>query len=63
VKTYVLLHRQEEEHEYDIVGHPQLNFSFVVVFPFHPYKDGRQGGEVSCRNNMLTVWCSCAGAP
>ena len=38
---------QAQEHEYDIIGHPQLNFSFVVVFPFHPYTDGRPGGEAS----------------
>ncbi|CAK0779473.1 hypothetical protein CVIRNUC_004783 [Coccomyxa viridis] len=39
--------KQAQEHEYDIIGHPQLNFSFVVVFPFHPYTDGRPGGEVT----------------
>ncbi len=39
---------QAQEHEYDVIGHPQLNFSFVVVFPFHPYSDGRKGGEVGC---------------
>lgn len=38
---------QSQEHEYDIIGHPQLNFSFVVVFPFHPYTDARPGGEAS----------------
>ena len=38
---------QAQEHEYDIIGHPQLNFSFAVVFPFHPYTDGRPGGEAS----------------
>ena len=41
------VHTQAQEHDYDIVGHPQLNFSFVVVFPFHPYTDGRPGGEAS----------------
>ena len=41
------MHTQAQEHEYDIIGHPQLNFSFVVVFPFHPYTDGRPGGEAS----------------
>ena len=41
---------QEEEHEYDIIGHPQLDFKFVVVFPFHPYTDGRKGGEVGGTN-------------
>ncbi len=41
---------QEEEHEYDIIGHPQLDFKFVVVFPFHPYTDGRKGGEVVTAN-------------
>ena len=42
------VYEQAQEHEYDIIGHPQLNFSFVVVFPFHPYTDGRPGGEASC---------------
>lgn len=42
-----MLYIQAQEHEYDIIGHPQLNFSFVVVFPFHPYTDGRPGGEAS----------------
>lgn len=32
---------------YDVIGHPQANFSFAVAFPFHPYKDGRKGGEVT----------------
>jgi len=48
--------RQEEEHEYDVIGHPQLNFQFVVVFPFHPYTDGRKGGEVrsfSCEKSRF----------
>lgn len=33
--------------EFDVVGHPRANFSFSVTFPFHPYKDGRKGGEVT----------------
>ena len=41
-----LCEEQAQEHEYDVIGHPQLNFNFVVVFPFHPYTDGRKGGEV-----------------
>lgn len=32
---------------FDVVGHPQCAFRFAVVFPFHPYKDGRPGGEVT----------------
>lgn len=32
--------------EFDVVGHPRANFCFSVTFPFHPYKDGRKGGEV-----------------
>ena len=44
---------QAQEHEYDIIGHPQLNFSFVVVFPFHPYTDGRRGGQVSFQHLQL----------
>ena len=48
---------QAQEHEYDIIGHPQLNFSFVVVFPFHPYTDGRPGGEarsdIPCKRSLL----------
>ena len=44
---------QAQEHEYDIIGHPQLNFSFVVVFPFHPYTDGRRGGQVSAQHLQL----------
>ena len=48
---------QAQEHEYDIIGHPQLNFSFVVVFPFHPYTDGRIGGEVGlCGPCMFSWW-------
>jgi len=23
-------------HDYDVVGHPQADFHFSVVFPFHP---------------------------
>lgn len=26
---------QEKVHDYDIVGHPQADFHFTVVFPFH----------------------------
>ena len=37
---------QEQQHEFDIVGHPRAGFSFVVVFPFHPSADGGPGGEV-----------------
>ena len=37
---------QEQQHEFDIVGHPRAGFSFVVVFPFHPSSDGSPGGEV-----------------
>ena len=44
---------QAQEHEYDIIGHPQLDFSFVVVFPFHPYTDGRRGGQVSAQHPQL----------
>lgn len=32
--------------DFDVVGHPRANFCFAVTFPFHPYKDGRKGGEV-----------------
>lgn len=39
--------------EFDVVGHPRANFSFSVTFPFHPYTDGRKGGEV----------CACWNAP
>jgi hypothetical protein len=46
---------QEEEHEYDIIGHPQLDFRFVVVFPFHPYTDGRKGGEVSAASQRSLI--------
>ncbi|KAF8056760.1 TGD2 [Scenedesmus sp. PABB004] len=31
----------------DVMGHPRANFCFAVTFPFHPYKDGRRGGEVT----------------
>ncbi|KAF8056774.1 hypothetical protein HT031_006272 [Scenedesmus sp. PABB004] len=33
--------------DFDVVGHPRANFCFAVTFPFHPYKDGRSGGEVT----------------
>ncbi|WIA21290.1 hypothetical protein OEZ85_000523 [Tetradesmus obliquus] len=33
--------------DFDVVGHPRANFCFAVTFPFHPYKDGRKGGEVT----------------
>ncbi|KAF8056772.1 hypothetical protein HT031_006270 [Scenedesmus sp. PABB004] len=33
--------------DFDVVGHPRANFCFAVTFPFHPYKDGRRGGEVT----------------
>jgi hypothetical protein len=32
--------------DFDVVGHPRANFCFAVTFPFHPYTDGRKGGEV-----------------
>ncbi|CAL8469918.1 g9460 [Coccomyxa elongata] len=47
IRFPALQSKPEEEHEYDIIGHPQLDFRFVVVFPFHPYTDGRKGGEVT----------------
>lgn len=28
--------RQAEEHDFDIIGHPQASFHFAAVFPFHP---------------------------
>jgi len=31
--------------DYDVVGHPQAEFKYVVVFPFHPKEGG--GGEVT----------------
>ena len=31
---------QEVVHDYDIVGHPQCNFHFSVVFHFH-HRDGK----------------------
>lgn len=43
---------QAREVEYDIVGHPQANFSFAVTFPFHPYPD-RPGGEVRLVNQHI----------
>lgn len=46
---------QEEEHEYDIIGHPQLDFKFVVVFPFHPFTDERKGGEVLTHTLVLML--------
>ncbi|KAK9818693.1 hypothetical protein WJX74_007454 [Apatococcus lobatus] len=27
--------QQRQEHDYDIIGHPQCGFHFVVTFPFH----------------------------
>lgn len=27
--------------------HTSADFQFAVSFPFHPYKDGRKGGEVT----------------
>ena len=32
---------------YDVVGHPQAHFSYAISMPFHPYTDGRRGGEVT----------------
>eukprot|EP00879_Flechtneria_rotunda_P017704 GHRR01018557.1.p1 GENE.GHRR01018557.1~~GHRR01018557.1.p1 ORF type:complete len:205 (+),score=42.12 GHRR01018557.1:1046-1660(+) len=32
---------------FDVVGHPRAEFSFAVIYPFHPYRDGRKGGEVT----------------
>ena len=34
-------------HEYDVVGHPQSEFHFTVVFPFHNNRSASGGGEVS----------------
>eukprot|EP00242_Pyramimonas_sp_CCMP2087_P006718 CAMPEP_0198215104 /NCGR_PEP_ID=MMETSP1445-20131203/47116_1 /TAXON_ID=36898 /ORGANISM="Pyramimonas sp., Strain CCMP2087" /LENGTH=218 /DNA_ID=CAMNT_0043890657 /DNA_START=225 /DNA_END=881 /DNA_ORIENTATION=- len=36
---------EESAVEYDIVGHPQAEFKYAVVFPFHPKQGG--GGEVT----------------
>eukprot|EP00878_Enallax_costatus_P027733 GHUV01029882.1.p1 GENE.GHUV01029882.1~~GHUV01029882.1.p1 ORF type:complete len:164 (+),score=6.55 GHUV01029882.1:542-1033(+) len=33
--------------DFDVVGHPRANFCFAVTFPYHSYKDGRKGGEVT----------------
>lgn len=44
--------------DFDVVGHPRANFCFAVTFPFHPYKDGRKGGEVS---TMLSLVCGMLG--
>lgn len=35
------------------MGHPCANFCFSVTFPFHPYTDGRKGGEVRERRHSL----------
>ncbi|KAK9809171.1 hypothetical protein WJX72_010608 [[Myrmecia] bisecta] len=42
-----------EEHEYDVIGHPQAGFHFTATFPFHPYGHGRKGGEVT----ILREYC------
>ena len=44
---------QEQQHEFDIVGHPRAGFSFVVVFPFHPNADGSSDGEVRLHPTSL----------
>lgn len=31
--------RPAEEHDFDIIGHPQASFHFAAVFPFHPATD------------------------
>ena len=36
---------QPQEHDYDIIGHPQCGFHFVVTFPFHASEDGGQVGQ------------------
>jgi hypothetical protein len=36
------------------VGHPRANFCFSVTFPFHPYTDGRKGGEVRWADTVHT---------
>lgn len=48
-----LVYLQARELDFDIVGHPRARFSFAVTFPFHPYKDGRKGGEVRVRHIRL----------
>ena len=40
-------------YEFDVVGHPQANNHFSVTFPYHPYRDGRPGGEVT----VLREYC------
>lgn len=42
-------HEPSQAHEvmFDVIGHPQSDFQFAVTFPFHPFKDGRKGGEVT----------------
>lgn len=34
-------------YDFDVIGHPRSAFRFAVVLPFHPYTDGRQGGQVT----------------
>ena len=31
----------QEEHEFDVIGHPRADFHFAVTFPFHPPAGGR----------------------
>lgn len=38
---------QGHELMFDVVGHPKSDFQFAVTFPFHPYPDGRRGGDVT----------------
>ena len=37
---------QAVTHEYDIVGHPQCEFHFTVVFPYHAPSEGQLEGHV-----------------
>lgn len=44
-----LLHTQAPPaaYDFDVIGHPRSDFRFAVVLPFHPYTDGRRGGQVT----------------
>lgn len=44
--------RPAEEHDFDVIGHPQASFHFSAVFPFHPAND-----EAPAEVTILKEFC------
>ena len=44
--------------EYDVVGHPQADFKFAVVFPYHSADGGRWGVGGRCEARRASFACA-----